>query len=107
MVLYIVIVVLSIAGSFIGFYLSAITNNIIHIENGRKPNAGVSIFPTIPVLQILYVLIAWGLNRLHPGMGYLIVIGFIFTTSVYCLYQIKVKSALFNKLLINDKTSSS
>jgi len=68
--LYIVLVFVSLVEVFVGCAAEVVNSNIIHIENGRKPNAGCSILPLIPVLQIAYVLAAMGLNHLVPYLGY-------------------------------------
>ena len=49
--------------------------NINHIKNGREPNAGAAIFPTIPFVPLIILLITWGLNKLLPNLGFYLVIG--------------------------------
>ena len=45
-------------------FASEITRgNIDHLKNGRKPNAGAVIFPTIPFVQIVAVGVAWLLEK--------------------------------------------
>ena len=47
--------------------------NIRHVQNGRTPNAGAALFPNIPFVQVTYVLVAWGLDHLHQGIGPVVV----------------------------------
>ncbi len=53
-----------------GFISEVTAGNITHLKNGRKPEAGATVFPTIPIMQLLTVLVTWGLNRIHPPLGF-------------------------------------
>ncbi|MCX7006959.1 MAG: hypothetical protein NTY53_06875 [Kiritimatiellaeota bacterium] len=83
--MYGIVIVLSLVSSFMGFASEVTTGNIVHIKNGRKPNAGAAIFPVIPIAQILALLVAWGLNRIHPSLGfYTVSVLFV----VFCVFWI-------------------
>lgn len=58
---------------------SILEGNIVHVENGRPPNASYAIFPNVPFMQLLPLGLAWGLNSLPglSGIGSLIVIGLL------------------------------
>ena len=68
--MYALVILISIIACVLGFLSEVTVCNATHIKNGRKPEAGASIFPAIPMMQILAVLLAWGLNRLHPSLGF-------------------------------------
>jgi hypothetical protein len=72
--------------------------NITHIKNGRNPDAGASLFPAIPTIQIIAVLFAWSLNKVHENLGLYTILGLFL---VFCLLWIpsflKLKGEL-NKL---------
>jgi hypothetical protein len=63
MVEYLIILFLSLVNCFIGFVLECIDGNIVHLKNGREPNAGACIFPAIPFLPAFWLLAMWGINR--------------------------------------------
>lgn len=92
---YGLIIFISTVVCVMGFISEITVCNITHIENGRNPEAGASIFPTIPTVQILAVFIAWGLNKVHPNLGFYGILGLFV---VYCLFWIpsylKAKSKL-------------
>jgi hypothetical protein len=68
--LYLGLVVLSLASCVGGFASQVVNGNICHIENGRTPNAGAAIFPSVPLFPVIYVLMAWVINRSYSGIGY-------------------------------------
>jgi hypothetical protein len=68
--LYTALVLLSLVEVFVGCAAEVVASNIVHVKNGRKPNAGCAILPLVPILQIAYVLAAMGLNHLAPYLGY-------------------------------------
>lgn len=72
--MYALVITLSLIVCVMSFVYEVTSSNIAHMKNGRKPDAGASIFPVIPVVQILAALFAWGVNHLHPTLGFLAVI---------------------------------
>ena len=41
-------------------FSSEVTNgNITHLKNGREPNAGAAIFPTIPIVPLMFLAVTW------------------------------------------------
>jgi hypothetical protein len=57
--IYVIAVALGLATCVQG-YLSEITaGNIGHLRNGRPPNAGAALFPSIPFIPLLFVGVAW------------------------------------------------
>ncbi len=83
MMMYALVILVSLIACVMGFVSEITVCNATHIKNGRKPEAGASIFPVIPIMQILLVLLAWGLNRLHPSLGFYAV-GVLFI--IFCLF---------------------
>jgi hypothetical protein len=71
--LYLGLVVLSLTSCVAGWALQTVSANVRHVESGREPNAGASIWPDVPVIPLTYVSVAWGLNWLRPGLGFMIV----------------------------------
>jgi len=73
MMLYLGLVFLALTSCGVSFSLETTIGNIGHIKNGREPNAGAAILPTIPIIPAMYVLAAWSINHLYPNLGYIVV----------------------------------
>ena len=71
--MYLVIFAVSIVSCVVGFALEIAHGNISHVENGREPNTGVALFPTIPVIPLVYLGAAWGINQLRADAGFVAV----------------------------------
>ena len=72
--MYALVIIMSLVACVLAFISEVTRGNIEHIKHGRKPNAGAAVFPLVPSAQILAVLLAWGLNHIHPSLGYYTVI---------------------------------
>jgi len=101
--IYIVLVILTLVSCLFGFFNEIMHGNIGHIKNGREPNAGAAIFPSIPFVQITYVFVAWRLNELSQNIGFYAVL-------LYFLFSMAMKIHLYKKLklelsVLNDKNS--
>ena len=101
--IYIVLVILSLISCFFGFFNEIMHGNIGHIKNGREPNAGAAILPSIPFVQIMYVFVAWGLNELSQNIGF-------YAVASYFLFSMAVKIRVYKKLklelnVLNEKNS--
>ena len=71
---------------------SAITSgNITHLKYGREPNAGVSLFPAVPLFQLLALGLAWVLQQFVPSYAILVLVCFFLVSSALWLVS-------FNKL---------
>ena len=88
-VLYVALVFLSICDCCVACMAAVVTSNIRHIENGRTPDAGCSIFPGALVAPVVFVLVALGLNHLLPYLGHAIVgtCGLALAGVGYCSYR--------------------
>ncbi len=74
-ILYLALVLISLVSCFVGFYEEGVRGNIRHLENGREPNAGVALLPTIPVIPAVYFGVVYGLNHLKTGLGWYVILG--------------------------------
>ncbi len=81
--MYALMIAIALFSSVMGFISEITRNNITHLENGRKPEAGASIFPTIPLVPAGVVLFAWILNQLHQSLGFLTVIALFLVFAVH------------------------
>lgn len=86
--LFAVLVVLSLLSCFVGFSLEVEERNILHVQQGRPPNAGAALFPAIPVVPVAYCCAAWGVNLLRPNWGYVIVTGYAVLSMAVRCYQL-------------------
>ena len=80
---YSIIIVLAVIFTFLELVLEATKGNIVHVKNGREPNAGAAIFPGIPCIPFAGVLLAWLLNHCYPNLGFWTVVG-LFTLYLPC-----------------------
>ena len=69
----IVLLALSLLSCAVGFALEIVEGNIRHVRNGRPPDAGAAVIPAIPFVQLSYLAVAWGIDRLRPDLGFEIV----------------------------------
>ena len=76
-----------------------VDGNVIHVKNGREPNAGVSLLPMIPLFQLLALGIAWGLNHLIPSMAIGVFLGCYTAFSAAWLVSFKRSKAELDRLL--------
>ena len=68
--IYALVVLLAVVFTFLGFASECAAGNIIHVKNGREPNAGAAIFPGIPFIPIIAFVIVRLLNRLIANLGF-------------------------------------
>jgi hypothetical protein len=93
--LFAALVGLSVVSCFSGFELEVVERNIRHVQNGRKPNAGFALLPTIPVVPVAYCCVAWGLNLLRPNLGFMIVASYaVVIMAVRCVQISKARRNL-------------
>ena len=75
-ILYAIVLVLSLLSSAMSLALETVRSNIVHVQNGRIPNASAAVFPIIPVVQGLFLGGAWLLNLISPNLGFYAVFAF-------------------------------
>ena len=78
--MYVLIIIMSLVFSGMSFVSEITQGNITHIKNGREPNAGAALFPTIPFVPLFMVLLTWGVNTVYEDLG------FYFTTGCFIVY---------------------
>ena len=98
-ILYFLLLVASLALCCAGFYQEILRGNIGHLQNGREPNAGVALFPTIPFAQAMHFGIVYALNLVQESLGwYVIAVYFSFAILYLCYVTPKLKSQ-YNRLV--------
>ncbi|WP_146106821.1 hypothetical protein [Vibrio chagasii] len=102
--LYLLIFVLSLVAIVFSVYAAGIEGNIIHLENGREPNAGVSLFGYIS-FPIFFVGAAYLGNTLSYGVGWYISFGLFLIIFLYSAFTIPRKIKKYNVLLKQRKCS--
>ncbi len=98
--IYLVAIVVSFVLCLMMYASDVTQGNICHIENGREPVAGASLFPTFPVVQVLCLGAAYGLNLWSPDRAILIgmiVFGVLFLVWVVSFSMLRAKYATITK----------
>jgi hypothetical protein len=78
---YIVVALIATVATFLGGGSAVVRRNIVHVTNGRAPNAGWSVFPSMPCVPMFWMGVAWLLDQLQTGLG-LWVVGGLFVLFV-------------------------
>lgn len=86
---YVIIIIFSLVACFVGFGLEVVRGNIRHVENGRKPEAGAAIFPTIPLVPLFYCAAVWLIDRLGENLGFYAVSGYFVISVILKLLKTK------------------
>ena len=76
--IYFLAVILSFVAAVMSFLSEITASNIRHLNNGREPNAGAAIFPTIPLLPLLAIGTAWLLRHFFPAHATWLLVGGFF-----------------------------
>jgi|GEM_PF-1860580 hypothetical protein len=91
--IYIITVIAALVLSFMMLASEALNGNITHLKNGREPNAGACIFPTIPCVPLFFCFISWIVEKFLKE--YSIAIMLIVFAALYGLWVVgfmKLKS---------------
>ena len=88
-VLYGLTIVAALLSTFIGFGLEIVQGNIRHVQNGRKPEAGAVIFPSIIFIPLFYLGTTWGLNTVTDYLGFYIVFAYFVISITYKVFSLK------------------
>jgi hypothetical protein len=72
--------------------------NIVHLKNGRTPNAGAALFPMIPTFQIVTVGATWFLETYFPQFAVWILIGCFLAITVAWAFSFARLRAEYKKL---------
>ncbi len=93
--IYFLAIVLSLIVSVQSFASEIAASNIRHLQNGRLPNAGAAIFPTIPVVQFFAVGVGWLLEIAIPEYAlWLLLSGFLILTTIWAISFAKLRGEL-------------
>jgi hypothetical protein len=98
MALYASILALSLMSCFLGFALQITRSNIGHVKAGRLPNASAALFPNIPLVPLTYLLSAWMLDRLIPGIAPGLLVFYALSAICVRAYQLDRAKAELRKL---------
>ena len=74
--MYLGVLALSLVSCAVGFAVDIAQGNLVHLAQGRKPNAGAALFPDIPFIPLFYVAAWWLANRFAPDAGPALVLGY-------------------------------
>jgi hypothetical protein len=100
---YVLALVLSVLACAQTVASAIVAGNIFHVENGREPNAGVSLLPMIPLFQLVALGIAWSLNRLIPSMAIEVFLGVYVAFSAAWLVSFKRSKAELDRVLTDAR----
>jgi hypothetical protein len=88
-------IVLSVIVSVYAFASEITAGNIGHLQNGRQPNAGAALFPTIPVFQMVAVGVSWIVELAIPEYtAWVLVVGFLILTAIWAVSFVKLRGEL-------------
>jgi hypothetical protein len=73
--IYFLAIILSLVAALMSFASEITAGNICHLENGREPNAGAAMLPTIPLLPLFAIGFAWLLRAVIPERATSILLG--------------------------------
>lgn len=99
MATYGLVVALAVLSCFVGFALQITRGNLVHLRNGRQPNARAALFPDIPCVPLTYAVATWALERIHPGLGLAIVVAYALASIAVRAVQLRRARALFSHAL--------
>ena len=99
---YLAILVASLVSCGVGFALEIVNGNICHVLNSRPPEAGVALFPTVPIVPSVYVLVAWSLNQSSPNVGFLVVAAYALCSVSFRLLSLRNARAKLQRLLLSE-----
>jgi len=95
---YFGLVLLAFVACFVSFAVEIATGNIAHIRNGREPNAGAAVLPTIVLVPAVFVLAAWAINHLYTNLGYVVVAVYGLTSVLVGVFQYRKARATLQTL---------
>lgn len=73
--IYLLAAILGFVTCIMSFVSEITAGNICHLKNGRQPNAGAALFPTLPVIPFLVIGAAWLLRTFIPTHAILLLAG--------------------------------
>ncbi len=76
--IYVLANIFGLVFSVLALACEATRGNITHLKNGRKPNAGAAVFPTIFVIPLFFNGLAWGIKNFFSVHDLTIFLGIAF-----------------------------
>ena len=78
-------------------FVSEITaGNICHLKNGRQPNAGAALFPTLPVIPFLAIGAAWLLRTFIPAHAISLLVGsFLIFACIWAISFVRLRRQFY------------
>lgn len=89
---------LSLAVIAVNVYASGIQENIVHLENGREPNTGVSLMGYI-IFPIFFIGVAYLGNIMSQGLGWYLVSGLFILSALHTTITLPKQVKRYNELL--------
>jgi hypothetical protein len=96
--IYILIFLLSLVVVAISIYAALVGGNIKHLENGRHPDAGVSLVGYV-IFPVFFLGIAYLGNRISSGLGWYIAFGILSLVLMYTASTLPKQIQKYNALL--------
>lgn len=97
-ILYLLLLVASLASCCASFHEETLRGNISHLQNNREPNAGAALFPTIPFIPVIHIVIVYGLNSIQENLGWYVIIIYFLFQIIYMIYVILKLKTEYNEL---------
>jgi len=93
--IYLIAVILGLVACVQSWAGETTEQNLIHVRNGRPPNAGFLLVPAIPIYPMLAIGVAWVLDWLTPQFAiWILVGGFLLITLGWAIAYVKLKADL-------------
>lgn len=81
--IYVIAVAMGLVTSLQGFLSEITAGNIGHLKQGRRPNAGAAVFPSIPIIPFVFVGLAWFLRIFLSGYAVWILVAAFVAQSLW------------------------
>lgn len=90
--IYFLAIVLGLVAALMSFASEITAGNVGHLKNGRKPNAGAAILPTLPLFPLLAIGLAWLLRTIIPERATSILLGaFLLCVCLWCVSFVRLR----------------
>ena len=96
--MYILIPILFIFLCILDIYESTLNANIVHLKNGREPNAGITLMPYL-FLIFFFMGTAYILNLLIEDLGFYIIFTLFGIYALFTIFTLPRTVKIFNQLL--------
>jgi hypothetical protein len=97
--IFLIAMALSVALCIQTVAVAIVQGNIVHVRNGRAPNAGVSLVPMVPLYQLIALGLAWSLQRVVPDMAVIVLLALFAVTSAVWVVSYRRAKAEYLRVL--------